>query len=305
MKRKVIQIANSTQLVSLPRKWCKKYGIKKGDEMEVEERGSEILISTERSRETELKEINAEQYGKMLSRCIHAMYKQGVNEIKIRYEKKSTLKIIQDSLGKETVGYEVIDQGKNYCYIKNVTGNLEDFNSILRRTFLMLINMAIESLDHIKMHDYEYLNNVAFLEVSNNRFTTTCRRSINKKYSGTYKYNGPIYYIIEELENIADQYKYLCNYLYNIHDNNIKINQEVLDIYQRTNKILGSFYRLFYKFDEKLLEEISIDRKINVEKSLALFNKKMNNINYVVLHHQMVLTQRIFCLIGPFLVLKL
>ena len=29
MKRKVIQIANSTQLISLPRKWTIKYGIKK------------------------------------------------------------------------------------------------------------------------------------------------------------------------------------------------------------------------------------------------------------------------------------
>ena len=33
MKRKVIQIANSTQLISLPRKWSQKYGVKKGDEI--------------------------------------------------------------------------------------------------------------------------------------------------------------------------------------------------------------------------------------------------------------------------------
>ena len=35
MKRKVIQIANSTQLISLPRKWSQKYGVKKGDEITI------------------------------------------------------------------------------------------------------------------------------------------------------------------------------------------------------------------------------------------------------------------------------
>ena len=48
MKRKVIQIANSTQLISLPRKWSLQFGIKKGDELEVEEKGSQIIVSTEK-----------------------------------------------------------------------------------------------------------------------------------------------------------------------------------------------------------------------------------------------------------------
>ena len=37
MRRKVIQIAESTQLISLPRKWALKYNIKKGEELEIEE----------------------------------------------------------------------------------------------------------------------------------------------------------------------------------------------------------------------------------------------------------------------------
>ena len=33
MKRRVIQIGNSTQLISLPRKWAQQFGVKKGDEI--------------------------------------------------------------------------------------------------------------------------------------------------------------------------------------------------------------------------------------------------------------------------------
>ena len=47
MKRSVIQIANSTQLISLPRKWSLKFNIQKGDELEVEEEGNKLLSKTE------------------------------------------------------------------------------------------------------------------------------------------------------------------------------------------------------------------------------------------------------------------
>jgi len=42
MKRRVIQIADSTQLVSLSRKWAIQRGIKKGDELEVKEEGNRV-----------------------------------------------------------------------------------------------------------------------------------------------------------------------------------------------------------------------------------------------------------------------
>jgi len=53
MKRKIIQTAGKTMVVSLPSAWVKKYGIKKGEEVEVEERGAEISVSTKRGYDLE------------------------------------------------------------------------------------------------------------------------------------------------------------------------------------------------------------------------------------------------------------
>ena len=53
MKRKVIQIADSTQLVSLPRKWTIKNGIKKGDELEIVEKGPKLIVHASGSEESE------------------------------------------------------------------------------------------------------------------------------------------------------------------------------------------------------------------------------------------------------------
>ena len=44
MKRKAIQLANQTLVISMPSKWVKEQGIKKGDEIDVEEKGKRLMI---------------------------------------------------------------------------------------------------------------------------------------------------------------------------------------------------------------------------------------------------------------------
>jgi bifunctional DNA-binding transcriptional regulator/antitoxin component of YhaV-PrlF toxin-antitoxin module len=75
MKRKVIQIAQSTQLISLPRKWAKKFGIKKGDELEVEEKGSSVTVSTSKDIEAEKVTIKFDETKKFLKRPLSTLYK--------------------------------------------------------------------------------------------------------------------------------------------------------------------------------------------------------------------------------------
>ena len=137
IKRSVIQIANSTQLISLPRKWAQKYDIKKGDELEVEEQGNKIVVGTEKDFKIEKVELDISDLEPMILRCIVALYRRGVDEIRVTFNKPELIESIQKVIGKEAVGYEIIEQGNNYCVIKHVSGELEDFEPILRRTFLL------------------------------------------------------------------------------------------------------------------------------------------------------------------------
>lgn len=304
IKRRVIQIANSTQLISLPRKWSVKYGIKKGDELEIEENGNSLQINTNKEFRVEKVELNISDLEPMILRYVVALYKRGVDEIKVTFDKPELIESIQKAIGKEAVGYEITEQGKNYCIIKHVSGELEDFEPVLRRTFLLLISMANESLALIKKGEFENLKNVAFLEEANNRFTTTCRRYLNKKGYIESKTIGPLYYIIEEIENIADQYKYLCNYLYKQKGKKIKINREIIELYEKTNEMLNLFYEIFYKFDKQKLVTIGNKRKDLVDHFLSLFDKSTNNIEKMVIYHTFTIMQKIFCLVGPYLVIN-
>ncbi|HLG23498.1 MAG TPA: AbrB/MazE/SpoVT family DNA-binding domain-containing protein [Candidatus Nanoarchaeia archaeon] len=302
MKRRVIQIANSTQLVSLPRKWTLKYGVTKGEEIDVLEDGNKLIISTDKVQEFENKVLEAEKWKEYLPRVIYSLYKKGVDEIRANFRNPETLKVIQKSLGKQTVGFEIIDQGNNYCIIKNVSGDLEDFDSVLRRTFLILIQMSKEIFESIKNLDYNHLNSVAFLEESNNRFTTTCRRLLNKKGYKNYKHTGPMYYMIEELENTADQYKYICNYIANMNPKTNPPSKDTLDLMAIVNESLQLFYETFYKFDESKIVRISQNRSMVVSKSITLFGKKGSLIDNILLHHELIIMQKIFCLTGPYLI---
>ena len=306
MKRKVIQIAESTQLVSLPRKWAVQYGIKKGDELEVEEQGNRIMVSTERGLQTEILQLDVSHFELMIPRCIHALYKRGVDELKLTFQNEAQLAAIQKSLGKETVGFEIIEQGPNYCVVKNVSGDLEEFDQVLRRTFLLLITMADEGLRALKEKNSAAFTNIIPLEESNNRFTTTCRRFLNKRGYQKFPKVGPVYFIVEGLEKLADQYKYLYQYIETLDLKKTKIHERTIKYFEQTNEMLRLFYTVYYKFDSDKIAALGAMRKALVKEWYTLYKAAGKNTpDLIILHNLIILVQEIFNYVGPYLVTAL
>lgn len=71
LMRKVIQIAGSTQLVSLPRAWAKKNNIIKGQEIEVQEDGDKIIITASSEPVVETAELDINGLDVMIPRCVY------------------------------------------------------------------------------------------------------------------------------------------------------------------------------------------------------------------------------------------
>ena len=70
MRRKIVQHGPATLTLSLPSGWAKKWGIKKGSELEVEELGKELRIKVDKTPATnEKKEFDLGNfYGEFLFR---------------------------------------------------------------------------------------------------------------------------------------------------------------------------------------------------------------------------------------------
>jgi len=97
MKRKVIQIAGSTQLVSLPRKWSIEHNLMKGDELEVEEEGNTLLVSTGKAVDSGSVEVDVSSLDRdSLMFLIRALYKNGYDEIILNF-KNSRVYSLRDS----------------------------------------------------------------------------------------------------------------------------------------------------------------------------------------------------------------
>ncbi len=291
MKRKVIQIAESTQLVSLPRKWCLDNGIKKGDELDLEVENKKITISHEHAPAVQRIEIESEALGKFLTRYIHGLYMRGIDEIKVNIKSTKDLERIQQTLSKD-VGFEVVEQGSSHCIIKNISGDIESFDQLLRRIFILMLNMTDEGLNFIKENKFKELANLLTLEEANNRFTISCRRYLNRKGHPTLKV-GPLYFVVEELEKLADEYKYFYSYLV---DNNISpsCRSSLISMLSKINSSLRNLVECFYKFDsQKLVEIHSVKMSIYQKWQELIKSKKISCDQVIIAHHLLIISEKI------------
>lgn len=300
-RRKLVKHGPSSLTVSLPLKWLKSHGLVAGDELDVLEHGNWLEIRTEKKAKEQVFTLSVDEYSAMLPRTIHALYKAGIDKLVLNFSDKKKIETIQNALGKEAVGYEILQQGENFCVVQNVTGDLEDFELVLRRTFRLLINQAEGAYRMLQSKAYDELKNLRALEESNNRFTTTCRRLINKRGYDNVNQIGPMYYILEELENIADELKYLC--LYAESERPKRVSSQVLSQFSEVVDFLKLFYKLYYDFSSELLEKLGRRRKKIITGCLRLLKTKQGT-DVVLLHHLLVLTQKVFALAGSCVILK-
>ncbi len=306
MKRKVIQIAGSTQLISLPRKWAVAHNVKKGAELDVQEDGNRVIVSVDNVPVVESSELDVSNLGAMIPRSVSALYKRGIDSLRMTFNDPSTVRILHEALAKDTVGFEMLEQGENFCVIKHVGGAPTEFDSVLRRTFLLLNTMSDECISAFKKENYALLKNLAFLEEANNRFTTTCMRYLNKKGAPEgFNKIGPVYHLVEELEQLADQYKYICQHFSNLDKSKIKLRKDVLDLFEKANKLVRIYSESFYKLDNEKVVFIKEERNNLIEAAHDLLKKNLNHAEYWLIHHSINIAQQVFGMIDSLLILKL
>ncbi|MBI2130134.1 phosphate uptake regulator PhoU [Candidatus Woesearchaeota archaeon] len=302
MKRRVVQHGPSTLIISLPSKWVRERNVKKGDEIDVSEVDDKIVISSNATKPHEVLAFNITPFGAMIPRTIYSLYKRGTEELRLAYDSPGCFQAIADSLTNEAAGFELLESGNKHCVIRNISEGKKEFDRVLKQTFQLLVSMADEGYNDMVNGRFEHLRELIPLERTNNRFTTFCRRYINTSWSGDAKKIGSMYYIVETLEKIADEYKYLYMF-FGAYKNSISINRQLLEIFGEINgRLLRKFYELFYKFDPKLASEIKSSRDKFVKDLTKTSATIKQHHNIVLYHHLMALTTLIFSLLDNYLV---
>ncbi|MBU0472027.1 MAG: phosphate uptake regulator PhoU, partial [Nanoarchaeota archaeon] len=296
MKRKVIQLAGKTLIVSLPSKWAKKNNVEKGDEIDVEEEEKRLIISTEKATKTEKIMLNTEELGTYDPSYIAYIYQAGIDEIRVNYKNREVFKKLQEKIT-DLMGYEIVDQGENYVEIKNVSAALEEeFETILRRTFYILNELGKSSLEAIQNKKIEQLKDLLPLENSINKFTDFCKRVLNKRGYKDYRKTQFYYVIIRDLEKIGDYYHKIIQHTIETKTNYSK---ETTQLYQETNEFLELFHKLFYKFEKENATKFQ-EKKKELDKKAKELMKKVNKEELYIIFNLSGLIKMISDLYGPY-----
>ena len=300
MKRKVSLIGPSTLMVSLPSKWVKKYNVKKGDEMTVLEDGDKLTVTSGPiNRELSIN-LDSSDLGIVSKHFISYLYQKGYDEIEIKFDSPDTFKQIQKSLV-DLLGYEIINQTKNSCIIKSVfDSKKQEFDNILRRTFLILLDMAESCYDTVEKGEYSSLDEIKLLEKTNNKLTDFCKRTLSKE--GCEDKCVFLYVIIRDIEKIADSYRNICDIF--IANPKVSVSKQSLDLFKEVNSYLRLFYELFYKFDKNKAIILHDKKGIMIKKAKKLFETKSKEES-VLLHELITLIQLIFDLYGPYITMNI
>jgi phosphate uptake regulator len=303
MKRKVILHGPSTLTVSLPSKWVKANNVKKGDLLNVLEKGDSLeFVIEENKYDFKEKHINITGLSEdSIWSLLCIVHKSGFDQIKIDYSDVSSIESIQKIIDSMLIGYEIVDQNKNSLVVKSIsTDNIEEINNLLRRLFLVLISLSENSLKFVnkKIDD---INEVLTLEKSVNRLSNYCERLVNKK---TYKNSNSVYlYMLAWLlESIGDSYRDISKSFLN---NAQSIKRELIDFYESTNKLLLELYDYYYKKKDSDIYKTRTKAKKNVSYLNSIDNKKLNNVSFKIFSYLKDINLRIIDCTSPLVSLNL
>ncbi len=209
VKRKAIQLSRQTLVVSLPSAWVKQYGIVKGQDIDILAQGPRLVISSEGSSgEPKILKAKQGRLGKLLHRFIFKAYQHGVDEIHLDIEDPSVMGPLKNKLH-ELIGYEITQQSKNHCVIKDISGqNSSEFNDAMGRLFLITKNLLSDSTEALKNGAQDQIPLLIERDQDVNKFANFCLRLLSKT-NGRMEHSEVFFHLILTLERIGDGIKKL------------------------------------------------------------------------------------------------
>ncbi|MEA3515438.1 MAG: AbrB/MazE/SpoVT family DNA-binding domain-containing protein [Nanoarchaeota archaeon] len=242
MKRKVCKVGPCTLMVSLPSKWVRNMGIKQGDEMDVEEKDSGLLMSKNIVQKEKLITINVTKESKRYIRSqIGRLYRYGYTKICIIFDDPNLIKLIKDS-NNNLIGADIIDLDNTKCVIKIFS--IEDSSSEFDKYFIKIFQTL------------KYMLDIMREDINNNEFKR--EEILNELRNNNWKLKD---YILRNA------------FLQKIPYEEFSILSTLLFAYEKIGTNLLGFYRMY-------LEETK--RKINSKKIEHTFDKLNSFIDWFI-----------------------
>ncbi|MDP1728793.1 MAG: hypothetical protein Q8L27_01160, partial [archaeon] len=194
------------------------------------------------------------------------------------------------------IDFEIVEPGKNYALIKEMgvlTG--KEFDNSLRRIFLLLEQMAEETLDAIKSNNPKLVAHMHDVDINLDKFQDYCIRILNRVGNKEPRKTSLLFTTLILLEMIGDEFKTISHHMIFDHPNK-KLNPVVATLAETIKKQLEIYYDLFYKFDNAKVAALSeVDHELYLGAS-SLY-KKADEEEKELFHHLRMIAKNINALV--------
>lgn len=301
MIRKIIKQGHNTLTMTLPSDWAKRFNLQAGEEINIAERENGLFVTTERINKPSEIEINIKNLSiPLVWKYISTAYRAGYDKIIARFlpngvyespykyfahyiqdtsfvlREKLTPQEFIDQITDRFVGFEVIDYGDDFCIIKEIgQSTSKEFDSSLRRIFLLLLYMSEGIINDLKRSKNNFLNKVHNIDIQVDKFHDFCTRVLNKTGFEEPTKSSLIFTLIYLLEMVGDEFKHFAIQLKK--KNAKKLNStKITESLNSINDQLKIFYELYYKYDKEKIKQLFDLNKKFIEDG----DKNNRRINY-------------------------
>lgn len=244
MKRKIVRQGQTTMTISLPSTWIKRYSLHAGDELDIEENGDAIIISTQKKALKENVQINTEHLYPLINRTITQLYIQGHKEIQLRVAEDIDVSAVVDEL----IGMEVVEKSSKKIIIKDLTGSFAEKTTVLvRRLFLYIKDLLDDAKNIFEAENNEdrHYQRLILRDKDMNKFVNLCLRQL---FSEEEKHTQLTVAHIIRLEEIADHIKDLCRFCLK---QKIKIDKDLQSLFSQIQTVYEKSYTFIYSKEKK------------------------------------------------------
>jgi phosphate uptake regulator len=282
MIRKVIRQGHNTMTVTLPSDWVRRFNLQGGSQIDISEKDNGLFITTEKSNSNKKIEFDLNGFDvPNLWKFFMAIYREGYDEVLVHFkedlkfenpyryfaqhkldmkygkssEKKNANDFIQEMVGR-FIGWEIVDSTKSTIIIKEITEpTSKEFDNSLRRVFLLIQQMAEETVEAIKTKNGKKLSHIHNVDINVDKFHDYCIRILNKIGNKDSRKTSLLFSTLFFLELIGDEFKSISHHL--VYDYAAFDSKEIEDVAFSIKHELDLYYDLYYKFDNKKVMEMS------------------------------------------------
>lgn len=270
MKRKLIKQGGGGYTIYLPKKWVDSKGFRGGDEIDVSEMDSSLVIgSPVKERKEIVVKIN-EGNKEDLKNILTHLYRKGFFKIVFENVDVDQIKEIKSITNELLLGFELTEKNSKSCTVENISEPSEEkFEVMLKKLFFINHEMIEVTLEDFKEGTFKSSTEIEEMKKLHDRLILFCRRLVMRdKYD---KNQVLSWELLTFLMHISHALYYFYKYS---EKNKVRPEKEMISLLSHLQEYFSLYKKAFYEEDIKAVHKINLLKdKYHFGKCLEMIEK--------------------------------